>query len=172
MCDPPNAPMVSAVHARRLIALLGPILLLSGSLFGEERRYWVVVHPDNPVETMDRQQVSRLFLKKTTKWGDGTPVDPVDLAEKTPTREAFSKDIHGRSAGAIKKYWQQMVFSGKAAPPPEVSSEADVLEHVRRDPKAVGYVSDEAVLRGVKIVDVVDPPASAAKTEEPAPPGR
>jgi hypothetical protein len=59
---------------------------------------------------------------------------------------------------AIKKYWQQMVFSGKSAPPPEVATDSDVLAMVRMDPAAIGYVSDEVTLRGVKIVDIVEPP--------------
>jgi ABC-type phosphate transport system substrate-binding protein len=153
--------------AGRIALLAGLVILLGGPVPAGDQKYWVVVHPDNPVATMDRSEVSRLFLKKTTKWADGRPVDPVDLPEKASTREAFSLEIHGRSTAAIKKYWQQMVFSGKAAPPPEVPSEADVLAHVRADRSAVGYVSDEAVLRGVKIVDVVDPPAVAAVQDTP-----
>jgi ABC-type phosphate transport system substrate-binding protein len=154
--------MGSRARLRRLALLAGLIALAGSPLPAGDQGYWVVVHPDNPVQTLERSEVSRLFLKKTTKWADGRLVNPVDLPEKTATRAAFSRDIHGRSVSAIKKYWQQMVFSGKAAPPPEVPAEADVLAQVRSDPSAVGYVSDEAVLRGVKILDVVDPPAVAA----------
>ena len=166
MCDPAPVPMGSIRRTGRFALLAGLATLLSGPLPAGDQKYWVVVHPDNPVETMERSEVSRLFLKKITKWADGRPVNPVDLPEKTPTREAFSRDIHGRSVSAIKKYWQQMVFRGKAAPPPEGSAEADVLAQVRADPSAVGYVSDEAVLRGVKIVDVVDPPVVRATSRE------
>ena len=159
--------MGSLACLRRLALLAGLIALSGARLPADDQKYWVVVHPDNPVETMDRSALSRLFLKKTTKWADGRPVNPLDLPEKTATRAAFSLDVHGRSASAIKKYWQQMVFSGKAAPPPEVPEEADVLAQVRADPSAVGYVSDEAVLRGVKIVDIVDPPATASHDRTP-----
>jgi ABC-type phosphate transport system substrate-binding protein len=147
--------------------MAGLIVLCGTVLPADDQKYWVVVHPENPVESLERSEVSRLFLKKTTKWADGRPVNPVDLPEKTSTRAAFSREIHGRSVSAIKKYWQQMVFSGKAAPPPEVPAEADVLAQVRADPSAVGYVSEEAVLRGVKILDVVDPPPAQASSEEP-----
>lgn len=123
-----------------------------------EPRYWVIVHPDNPATALERDEISKIFLKKTTKWKDGATAVPVDLVEKAPARQAFSKDIHHRPASVIKKYWQQKVFSGQAAPPPEVPSEDDVLTLVSADPAAIGYVSDEAVLRGVKILDVVDPP--------------
>ncbi len=128
-----------------------------------ESRYWIVVHPDNPAVTLRREEVSRLFLKKMTRWADGRTAAPVDLVESAPARDAFTRDIHKRPISAIKKYWQQMVFSGESAPPPEVATEEDVLAMVRSDPAAIGYVSDEVVLHGVKIVDIVEPrPRSAS----------
>jgi ABC-type phosphate transport system substrate-binding protein len=138
---------------------------------GSEPRYWVIVNPDNHADTLRREEISRIFLKKTTRWADGTVAVPVDLVETSPAREAFSRDIHRRPASAIKKYWQQMVFSGESAPPPEVATEEDVLAMVRSDRAAIGYVSDEVVLRGVKIVDVVDPrpQRAAAAPASPVP---
>ena len=131
-------------------------------------RYWVIVHPDNPAQSLRRDEVSRLFLKKITRWSDGRPAAPVDLVESSPARNAFSRDVHLRPPAAIKKYWQQMLFSGESAPPPEVATEADVLALVRSDPAAIGYVSDEAVLRGVKILDVVEPRPRTASGPAPA----
>ena len=133
-----------------------------------EPRYWVVVHPDNPSITLRRDEVSRLFLKKITRWSDGRTAAPVDLVESAPARDAFSRDVHRRPASAIKKYWQQMVFSGQSAPPPEVATEEDVLAMVRSDPAAIGYVSDEVPLHGVKIVDIVEPPPRRAPGQSAA----
>jgi ABC-type phosphate transport system substrate-binding protein len=123
-----------------------------------EGRYWVIVHPDNPTVTMRRDEVSKIFLKQLTRWSDGRAAVPVDLVVAAPARGAFSRDVHRRPVELIKKYWQQMVFSGKSAPPPEVATESDVLSMVSADPGAIGYVSDEAILKGVKIVDIVAPP--------------
>ena len=50
-----------------------------------------------------------------------------------------------------------MVFTGQSAPPPEVATDKDVLEMVRNNPAAIGYVSDEISLSGVKILDIVEP---------------
>jgi ABC-type phosphate transport system substrate-binding protein len=122
-----------------------------------EPRYWIVVHPDNPATTLRRDEVSRLFLKKITRWSDGRTAAPIDLVVSARVRDDFSRDVHRRPASAIKKYWQQMVFSGQSAPPPEVARDEDVLALVRSDPAAIGYVSDEVSLQGVKIVDIVEP---------------
>lgn len=154
--------MARVGRVRLRLVLAGAMALGSSGLLAArgEPRYWIIVHPDNPVETLKRSEVSRLFLKKTLSWADGTPVVPIDLDVKAPAREAFSQHVHRRAPEAIKKYWQRMVFTGRAAPPPEVATEEEVLAHVRSDPAAIGYVSDEVVLRGVKILDVIDRPDS------------
>jgi ABC-type phosphate transport system substrate-binding protein len=155
---------------RGLFLLAGTLAFSTGPVaMAGEPRYWVVVNPHNPTDTLRRDEVSRLFLKKITRWSDGRPAVPVDLVLSAPAREAFSRDIHRRSAAAIKKYWQQMVFSGESAPPPEVASEEDVLAIVRSDPAAIGYVSDEVVLHGVKIVDIVEPRPRRASVPATAP---
>jgi hypothetical protein len=145
------------------------IAVLGARAPADEPRYWVIVHPDNPSITLRRDVVSRLFLKKITRWSDGRTAVPVDLVESAPARDAFSRDVHRRPTTAIKKYWQQMVFSGKSAPPPEVATEEDVLDMVRSDPAAIGYVSDEVTLHGVKIVDILMPQPAPPSGEAAAP---
>jgi ABC-type phosphate transport system substrate-binding protein len=161
--------MSSTGVSLRRIVILGAAVTLCGAGFASagEPRYWVVVHPDNPTMTLQREEVSRLFLKKLVRWTDGRPAEPVDLGVADPARDAFSRDVHRRPAAAIRKYWQQMVFSGQSAPPPEVATEAEVLAMVRSNPGAIGYVSDEATLKGVKIVDIVAPPPPPASEGDP-----
>ena len=51
--------------------------------------YRVVVNAANPAASVRRSYVSRIFLKKLTRWTDGTLAAPVDLPEADPVREAF-----------------------------------------------------------------------------------
>jgi hypothetical protein len=46
------------------------------------------------------------------------------------------------------------VFSGRDTPPAIKASDASVLEFVRANPGAIGYVSPGADLAGVKVVSV------------------
>lgn len=100
----------------------------------------IVVHASNGTESLPREDVARLFLKKTTAWPDGQPALPVDQAD-TPVRRAFTRSVLERDVGAVRSHWQQMIFSGRAVPPPEKSSDADVLAFVRANVHAIGYVS-------------------------------
>ncbi len=136
------------------LLLVGGAGLLTAQASGD---YQVIVHPDNPTDSLDKKTLSRYFLKKTSRWdfGDKPAIKPVDLVPSSKTREAFTVDIHRRKLSAVKSYWQQRIFSGRGVPPPEVA-EQDALEFVRSNPEAIAYVSARASTSGVKVLTVTD----------------
>ena len=114
----------------------------------------VIVNPANPVGALSGNELSRLFLKKTVSWPTGAPVAAVDQERTSDVRRSFSQKVHARDADAIVAHWQTMVFSGRDTPPPVRSTDAAVVEFVRANPGAIGYVSDAADLSGVKVLAV------------------
>jgi ABC-type phosphate transport system substrate-binding protein len=115
----------------------------------------VVVRADNPVTSVSRSRLADIFLKRTTRWEDGSVMVPVDLDAADGARTAFTRQVHGKPVTAIQAYWQQQIFSGKQAPPVERASDSDVLEFVRSRPGSIGYVSAGIALgAGVKVVPV------------------
>jgi ABC-type phosphate transport system substrate-binding protein len=117
--------------------------------------YKVVVNAANPVTTLTRDSVSRMFLKKTTTWPNGKTVAPVDQATHLPSRRAFSRAILGRATDEVAAYWNQMIFSGRGLPPPTKASDSEVLAFVHDNPNAIGYVAGDAKLgEGVKVLTV------------------
>jgi ABC-type phosphate transport system substrate-binding protein len=112
--------------------------------------YVVIVHASNPNAGMPRRFVADAFLKKTTRWPDGSVIRPVDLPADSSTRAHFSDDVLNRSVAAVKSYWQQMIFSGRDVPPPELANDDEVVKYVAQNAGAVGYVSGTAQLGGVR----------------------
>lgn len=135
-----------------VLAFLTAALAAPG--FTQQDGYRVVVNAANPTTNMSRAELARLFLKKVPKWPDGQTVQPADQERVSPVRQAFSKAIHQKDVDAIASYWQVLVFSGREVPPRIVKSDAEMLQFVRDNPGAVGYVSDDAPLAGVKPVAV------------------
>jgi hypothetical protein len=111
-----------------------------------------VVHPELGQPSATREFIMRAFLKKAARWPEGEQIQPVDLRFGSELREAFSKNILGRSAVAVRNYWQQRIFTGRGVPPPEVSSDADVIGYVRAHRGGIGYVSTGADLGAVKVL--------------------
>jgi ABC-type phosphate transport system substrate-binding protein len=142
---------------RRHLLLALTLALLSVSASGDEQPpgFRVIVNPVNSLASIGRDELSKIFLRKQLAWRSFNEATlPVDQRESTAVREAFTTWVHRRSVQAVSFFWQQQVFSGRGAPPPERSSDASVIEYVTENPGAVGYVSPGAKLSGVKVIQV------------------
>jgi ABC-type phosphate transport system substrate-binding protein len=106
----------------------------------------VVVHPSNPAASMSVDQVADVFL------GKSTALSPVDLPESSAVRGEFYQKVTGKDAAQVKAVWTRLIFTGKATPPKEMGSSADVKKAVAGDPKAIGYIEKSAVDSSVKVV--------------------
>lgn len=117
--------------------------------------YIVIVHADNSSTRIDREQLSRIFMKRVAKWPSGVPTAPVDLAPGAQPRIAFTTEVHRKSVGAIRAFWQQQIFSGRDVPPPEKTSDADVTAYVKENAGGIGYISEGTQMpSGVKAIAV------------------
>jgi len=121
---------------------------------GSADAFVIVAHRDVPVSSLSAEQASKIFLRRQSAWPDKTAVVAVDQPAASSARQAFSQQVHGRSAQAIDAYWQQQVFGARGVPPVVVASDAAVLSEVRQTKGAIGYVSAAAAqgALGVKII--------------------
>jgi len=139
-----------------LLSLILTIGVLSSPLAAHAQDFTVIVNASNPVTSLPRDDVAKLFLKKTVAWESGRAVAPVELPPAAKAREAFARTVLNKSIAQVKSYWQQQIFSGRDVPPPEKQTENDVVAFVRSNPGAIGYVSKGADIgHGVKALSVV-----------------
>jgi len=138
---------------RRILVLLIALALL-GPVTAWAADYQVIVHSTNPTDSLTREQLGKMFLKKIPKWDTGTPVLPVDQLPNSSTRAAFTKIVHGKAVSAVASYWQQQIFAGRDVPPAEKAGDAAILAFVKANPGAIGYVSGEATIDGVKVLAI------------------
>ena len=156
MSDARRLLSVNTRAAGRRALLLATALLLAGAPSAAAPPFRLIVHPANPQASAPRDLVAELFLKKITRWEDGEAARPVDQRADSAVRRAFSESVLKRSVLAVKTYWQQRIFSGRGVPPPELDSDALVVEYVLKHRGAVGYVSGTCELGGAKVLAVVD----------------
>jgi len=139
----------------RLSSLILTIGVLSSPAAAGAQEFTVIVNAANPLASMPRDDVAKLFLKKTVAWQSGQAASPVELPAAAKAREAFARTVLNKSISQVKSYWQQQIFSGRDVPPPEKQSENDVVAFVRSNPGAIGYVSKGVDIgRGVKALSV------------------
>jgi len=106
----------------------------------------VIVNKANPATRMFSEQASQFFLGKSTMF------TPVDQAEGSHIRNDFYQKVADKDAAQVKALWSKLVFTGKATPPKEYKSNAEVKKAVADDPKAIGYIDKSAVDDTVKVI--------------------
>ncbi len=117
------------------------------------KEWVVIVNKANPITEASKDEVAKWFLKKKTTWENSQKILPVDQSPSSLVRKAFSKEVLGKSVSAVRRYWQKMIFSGRGVPPVEKGSDAKVIDYVKSNPGAVGYVSSNADVSGVKVIN-------------------
>jgi len=143
-----------------LLVVAGLLLAGAVSPLPAAEGFRIVVNRSNPVDSLSREQLSDLFLKKAAHWDSGARAFPVDQDEGAPVRESFSREVHSRSVNAINWYWRRNMFSGSGrVPPTALETDKRVLEYVAANPNAIGYVSSGVNLEGypVKVLKLNEP---------------
>lgn len=105
----------------------------------------VVAAPGGKASTMDADTAKRVFLGRD-------PSAQVVYQKSGPTRAAFDKSVLGKPGAELTTYWSKLIFTGKAKPPVEVGSDAEVKAKLAANPAAVGYISDAAIDGSVKVL--------------------
>jgi len=106
----------------------------------------VIVSQRNPVRRMLPLQAAQFFL------GQSALLTAIDQAENSPIRADFYLKAADMDAGQIKAIWAKLVFTGKARPPKQYASSAEVKRAVAADPKAIGYIEKSDVDDTVKVI--------------------
>lgn len=139
-----------------MVLVLAIVLGAPPVVSSQSNGFKIIVHKANPATSLSTREISSLFLKKTTQWDDKTTVLPVDLVVDSPVRKEFTDVVHRRKVPAVKNYWAQSIFAGRADPPPELANDVAVVAHVAGNPGAVGYVSASADTGSVKVLKITD----------------
>jgi ABC-type phosphate transport system substrate-binding protein len=105
----------------------------------------VIVSAKSTATTMTADQISQIFLGKSKE------MKPVDSSDG-PIRSQFYTKVAGKDEAQVKAIWSKLVFTGKAKPPSQLATSAEVVKAVAADPEALGYVDRGAVDSSVKVV--------------------
>lgn len=130
--------------------LIGLLILLSPATFADVA---VIVHPGN-AQTFDKSSITRLFLGKDKTFTNRETVFLITQTESTSPTQEFNSKVLEKNAKQLKSHWSRLVFTGKGVPPNEMVSDADVINEVKKNVNAIGYVDAAVVTKEVKVVAV------------------
>lgn len=111
----------------------------------------VIVNASGRLTALTANQVRDVFLGKVRIVGD-TLVIPVRLAGAT--EQTFTVAALGMTASAFELYWARKSFEDGVLPPPTRKTPEELLEYIRHEPRAIGFVGKASVrnVEGIRVV--------------------
>ncbi len=133
------------------------LTLVAGGLSpaGADAKPVIIANPEN-ASTADIDRIRRIYLGKERTLDGQKPVQPVDVDTDSPARAAFVSIVLEKSEAELRQYWSRLVFAGKATPPRNVGSDADVRSWVARNKDAIGCIDSSLVDPSVKVLAPVN----------------
>ena len=150
----PQKPKRSTRWVSCVLGLLGLVVVLwAKSSTAGSNELLVIVNAQNPVTRLAATDLRPIFQTRKSKWESGALVEPVNLPEKSPQRQAFDRVVLGFDPETTVRYWIDRKVRGEARPPKRLATPTAVLAHVASSPGGIGYLpADGTVGAGVKVV--------------------
>ena len=134
----------------RLLILPSLLLLLTSNPASAE--LVVVMRANTPVERLDRDEVTNIFLGRYRTLPSGMQAQPVDQPPGSGARNIFYQRLVNKTQSEINAYWARLHFSGKTSPPIQAASAKETLERLLANPGAISYMERSEVDGRLRVV--------------------
>ncbi len=139
-------------HIRNSI-LPGIILISSLLAVNIQADIVVVVNPDNPIHSLSKKDIQRLFLGRLHKFPDSDmKVEPIDNSENSDDYDNFYSNVINMNKSKLKRYRAHYLFSGKGRLPTQIKSTQKIVKYVSTTKNAIAYMNRNQVTEKVRVV--------------------
>jgi hypothetical protein len=125
--------------------LLKILMLTAATLFATHANadFYLVVPASNPQRSMTQKEALDLFMGRSRAFANGDFALVFDLPRDSQTRAAFYQLLTGMNQAQVNSYWARLMFSGQSMPPQPLPDEAAMVNIVKRNPSAIGWLTKE-----------------------------
>ena len=113
---------------------------------------YVVVSAQSPVRAVAQKDVLALYTGRTRTLPGGEAATPIDQQHDGAARADFYQALTGMDIARINSYWARLHFTGQVQPPRTVEGDLAVIQRLRADPTAIGYLTREPQDGSVRVV--------------------
>jgi TonB family protein len=121
----------------------------------------VIANPSVKADSISVSELKSVFLEEKSSLAGGH-VEPV-LARRGTAHDAFLQMYMGRTDSDLQTYYRSLVFTGRGSMPRAFGSDGEVAAYVASTRGAIGYISSESNVEGVRILAVVGSENSSAR---------
>jgi ABC-type phosphate transport system substrate-binding protein len=112
----------------------------------------LIVNSKNSTVALERKQVIDIFMGRTTVFPNQQPAHTLDVVNSKNLRAVFYKNLTGKNEAQVDAYWATLVFAGRMLPPEKLPDEAAVINAVKNNSAAIGYITRQTLPEGIKVV--------------------
>ncbi|NRF72098.1 hypothetical protein HLB44_34455 [Aquincola sp. S2] len=115
----------------------------------------MIVHTANPLKALTQKEAIDLFMGRSRSFPGGDFAQTFDLPRDSPLRAGFYQALTGQSVAQVNSYWARLMFTGQTLPPQPLPNEAAMVDLVKHNPNAIGYLGHEPADKGLRVVLVL-----------------
>ena len=105
--------------------------------------FYLVVNSGNPQRVLTKKEAVDLFMGRSRSFANGEFAQVFDLPRDHPRRAAFYRTLTGMSPAVVNSYWSRLMFSGQNMPPQPLADETTMIDVVKGNPNALGWLGRE-----------------------------
>ena len=117
--------------------------------------FYLVAQGMNPQRALTQKEAVDLFMGRNRAFSNGDIAHVFDMPRDHPQRAAFYQALTGMGPAQVNSYWARLMFSGQTMPPQVVVDEAAMIDVVKRNPGALGWLSKEPSDKALRILLVI-----------------
>lgn len=111
----------------------------------------VIANPGVSADSLTTDALKSIYTGKTMYWQGGQNIVIAVLNDKT---DAALEEVSGMDASHFKTFWQRLAFSGRGQQPKNADDAASLVALVASTKGAIALVPADAVLNGVKKIEI------------------
>lgn len=116
----------------------------------------VIVTAKDNIQSLNIDDVARIFLGKITQYPWGEEVIPLNMDPTDPSYNQFARIVLKKTPSQLKAYWAKRIFTGKGKPPQTFKSAEELLELVASDKRYLSYVDKNQATHQVRWVIILN----------------
>lgn len=113
----------------------------------------VVVNTQNSA-TFSEKSIQRTFMGNVTEFSTGESPMVINQPPGSSIRSKFDQRILKRNTAQVTARLAKLVFTGRGTMPTEVESDAEVIELIKQNKNAIGYIDSSSITNDVKVVNI------------------
>ena len=117
--------------------------------------FYLVVQSANPQPALTQKEAVDLFMGRNRAFRNGDLAQVYDLPRDSALHAAFYQRLTGMGPAQVNSYWARLMFSGQTMPPRSVADEAAMIETVKRNSNAIGWLQNEPTDKQLRVLLVI-----------------